>query len=342
MKRQSGIIHLIPLIIIAIVVLVVLFVSKQNQASPTPDNISQETSGWGEYTNTENGVSLKYPKELAASEDSLPNASYIYLKSNSQTKVRIDITKADSGSLTSRLEPIDTVTKNNIEWTKYPQSEYCDAGMCSTTPITYETVVDNKRISILLIDDSYDQKTFDQILSTFKLNNLNETTAISKASIDISNWKTYTDSYSNYSVKYPPDWFVTPSTPDSDSTFASPAIVANFNVSELKPDTDLTGKVQITIDSESNSQNLTIDELLNGAAAVPGLSVENKEKIKVNGVEAVKIEGKITFGVQARFISISLISPSDTSKIIKILAQFQDDNFQNYFDAILSTFKFTQ
>lgn len=62
MKKQSGIIQLIPLFIIAIVVIVVLFVAKQNQTitSPTPIT-NQETEGWKTYINTEYGYKTTYP-----------------------------------------------------------------------------------------------------------------------------------------------------------------------------------------------------------------------------------------------------------------------------------------
>jgi hypothetical protein len=128
--------------------------------------VEGETVVWKTYTNTQYGLSFQYPNSWKIREDSTLERLYLDIGNNGE--LRFVVAQAHDPSFASRLQPSNTVTKNNIRWIIYPEDEYCDAGSCGKTPITYEITRNEKYYSFLLSKISPDSGEFSQIISTFK------------------------------------------------------------------------------------------------------------------------------------------------------------------------------
>jgi hypothetical protein len=145
-----------------------------NQVTPTPSGpyiLPSPPSTYepqkGDYTNTAYGFTFHYPDQFTLREENSSNAFYVYLE-NGSTQIRLDILK---NSFASRNKAVGNLIFNEINWNKYQKSNYCDAGMCGDTPVTYETYKDDNFYSFNLLRYD-DEKIFEnQILSTFQFTN---------------------------------------------------------------------------------------------------------------------------------------------------------------------------
>lgn len=174
MSTKSGFVHILLITVIAIAAVVGVILVSSNRFSnlpqPSTSSAPQDTtrnSSEKTYTDKSNLFSFSYPSELSIREESSSNAQYIHLENNSQ-HIRLDIL---SSSFASRLKAENTLTFNTIKWNKYPKSNYCDAGLCGDTPITYQTKRDGTYYSFNLLQYEDTEMLESRILSSFEFTN---------------------------------------------------------------------------------------------------------------------------------------------------------------------------
>ncbi len=179
--------------------------------SLTPD----PTANWKTYTDSQNGFSFKYPSSLYVKiSNKFPNSIFV-MQNN------IDIEKASEGpvsDLTIHVEKGNNIpaafdnVKQNLH-NPLDQNLTIDGAsgrgisgtMSGNLEGTFNSNVvilkDNKVITLNFYEynDKFSKAIFNQILSTFKFTDTNQTT-------DTSIWKTYTNSTVGFSFRYPTDW----------------------------------------------------------------------------------------------------------------------------------------
>lgn len=188
---SMGIVFLIVIAIIAALVYRQILWEQfktglQNSTTPSTTPISSSTpiqtassstdmSNWKTYTNSKYGLSFHYPPslELTITND-IPAQFLINLK-NSDSEYSLDIGPQQehnikSPAFISRLNPVQTLILNGNEWTEYPASSYCDAGMCGETSPGFLAQNDVYNYTFLIVKQNGTSNLATQILSTFQFN----------------------------------------------------------------------------------------------------------------------------------------------------------------------------
>lgn len=277
-------------------------------------------SDWKTYSNSKYGLSLKYPSDWTIKTDP------IY-------------------STNPRLVTFDTKMSTNLQPMEYQNREFFIAhhnnikDMASWIAENYQgaTVVNNIKINnndFLVInggiqarareyaikigensylrfvlepvdkEDEFDE-LFDQILSTFKFTESDPT----------GDWKTYTNTSSNYSIRYPSDWKI-----DNQSAGSMGATV---------PD---AGYIQIGY-GNAVSGVLGIEEL----QMIPPSEEANLNSTKVVGDLTLRCNGKFTTDTK----TWCWIKVPNMNKYLSIhVFKNTNEEMNDLLDQILSTFKF--
>lgn len=120
----------------------------------------------------------------------------------------------------------------------------------------------NNNYDIVLYDKSY-QKSYDQILSTFKFTTPSITPISQNQTTDTSNWKTYKDSF--FSFNYPPYWETSNKYPaqSSDIDYQVSFSIPNLN----KPKID-KGPLYVSISVYNNERNLSLEKWVYSYASI--------------------------------------------------------------------------
>ena len=175
------ILTIVLLILIAALGVVAYLQSKpksqtQNQPATqltTPDPTVYTDAGsanWKTYTNARYGFTLKHPSTLVSKEEQNGEIQLIINFTSPKNEFVIDITKEDAiPNWPGNSDYRELKTINGISWKVFPSFEFCDAGECSDTSVLYRVSHNAKSFHVIL--KNIDEKTIDQILSTFKFTN---------------------------------------------------------------------------------------------------------------------------------------------------------------------------
>jgi len=171
------------------------------------------------------------------------------------------------------------------------------------------------------IDETIDQRAYDQIISTFKFTD-------TETFVDTSDWKTYKDSKDYYSFKYPKEFYL--NSIESEVSHNTIVISPNNTYGNPAPDSN-----EINISVAENPKNLTIEEYVK--ENVYG-EVVNFTSINIDGVM-----GKRTSELPSQLPNDN-IKVSYKNKIYSISLILPPGNgiSSSQFNQILSTFQFTQ
>lgn len=188
------------------------------QSSVNPSPTSDPTANWKTYTNQNLDISFKYPPLMKDPGVNLLSTRTQILTEEFTIESGIFYDQSKQRNLT-----FDEYIKKNIS-SDSNISDYNLAGVMGKKII-------NKMQAIIAVQPSKSQpddiltiyydlrdhpgvknELIDSILRTFKFTDQN-------SSLDTSNWKTYTDSNTNFNLKYPSTWSIsTPSLKAKDSS----------------------------------------------------------------------------------------------------------------------------
>jgi len=193
------------------------------------------------------------------------------------------------------------------------------------------------------------QASDNQILSTFEFIDEAEVSSelYLKSKANTDNWNTYIDAISNYSIKYPPGWYIKASTADTPEAYDEPVLIGNFDIKDISANLDLEGKLIVVISEENSSKSLTYADFSQNQLTPPGMTVRSQGIVKVGNLDAYRVLGYVSFNegplkADYEYVSITIIDPSNTKRYINILAQHKDESFEETLDQILSTFQFVE
>jgi len=151
------------------------------------------------------------------------------------------------------------------------------------------------------------------------------------------NWKTYTNTVSNYSVKYPTIWQIKDISKDPDN-FVAPNVETLVILGPVDS-TLKAGTEAISIFAETG----TYEHVLELDRGYPGgINVDRKESnIKIDGLPAIRITGRV---VLAKEMAGEFVDEKRIRVIInksgKPISISTTPEFEKTLDQILSTFKF--
>lgn len=330
--------------------------AKTIQVAPEVD----ETTSWKTYTNTKFGFSFKYPpnlKEENGCKDPTNCSinSFVGPGKGPNNFIYVSISKGNNFSLPYNADGVDTLLSmkigesksiNNFKPEYFTFKRLPDLIISDLSAKTFlsekswefpentkqKRVYINRNNDLILIgaytdSDDIPLKVFDQILSTFKFTDQNQTA-------DTSNWKTYTNSLWKVSIEYPGNW--TPKTygPDPNaSTYLELSL----------------GAPVFGVKYHANPNHLTLEQI----------DEENAQKDKRGnvGVSTPKLSSDkftqvtMTYGNKAYYEKEYFCEPSicqryvipNKDSVIEIII-FPRNNLITDFDKkinqILSTFKF--
>ena len=329
------------------------------EPTPTPD----PTANWKTYTNQKYNYSFKYPAEAKLEEGKGyeerlqetiltfygPNypgpgeftdgygITFAVLKNlgnatPNQLAQKV-FAESQKGIADKTLEgdiskcKVEEVTRGGTTGTRFT---YCVRAPGSGVVNFSEWFVKNGityQIYAVLQNSNY-QKDFDQILSTFKF--LDQTSST-------ENWKTYSSTEDNYSVKYPSTWFSRGRVENSLGGAESYLSNENSKYSDLSPE-----GVYIFLKKKGKTDN---DSLLFNQAE----ETEGAEILTIDGQPAVKVKARTAnmsgMGDQERYvIETTVFYKNQTLYALSLESPFVKPVEENekIYDQILSTFKFTQ
>lgn len=317
-----------------------------SQPTPTLD----QTTGWKTYIDTKFGYSIKYPSEwLFNTETRSFREGDIFSVSIVGKDQKKDTEFYDGASLTIG-EPIKT-EKDIRTWVKeyYPVNNLDDEPnifseetiaslsfqkffTCGLGCFTYYNIKHNGYVyRIVIFADGPDKIKYEQILSqilsTFKFLSSDET----------ANWKTYTNSVEKFSFKYPQSWFLKES--------SSMIQIFNYDVDKAPGrsydpvrDGNLF-KVEVFLDNKFS--NLT--EWFENEKNTPDQSNDlPKEFLNIKNIFVSSQEGlffELKSSMTDSLVGVATFKLPQGS-LVHFWGGLNYEGNKNYFDQILSTFKF--
>lgn len=209
---------------------------KQQTKSSEQQKTQDETANWRTYADTQYGFSFKYPTDWNTSKQGV----YTVLDSSDYSGEIITSPigqKVTSGTriFISPHENLKSFTPNQLVQDYVTQENRKQITVGGVQGIVLDTVVEggiNETVIALVKNnftymitrtypESYknqNEKIFDQIISTFKFTDQNQTT-------DTSNLKTYTNTQYGFEVKYPTDTRVL-----ETNNYTTPALNTNKDI----------------------------------------------------------------------------------------------------------------
>jgi len=295
--------------------------SEVSEATPTiqpkPTPPSNDTTNWKTYQENNTPYSFKYPKEMIAAgagpyivfsySDSAPFLNYNF-EGNKENKSLDQFVASYIASNNDPVQPVNQFkSKNQITINGIPGYK---ADISNTRyyflkePNTHAVAV----FTYLLNADQNSQKTFDQIISTFKFTDQTKTNK--------ENLKTYSNSTYTYTFNYPQSWKVT---------------TEDFNV----PATPTSKKLQIFNPEDKPEEGMYSGMTIEYVGMVQNLT--GYQKTTLNGIEMYMLNA--THGV-----SYYVVIP-DTDQYLHITGaggNSPNEESNQTYRQIFSTFKFTR
>ncbi|OQA93273.1 MAG: hypothetical protein BWY24_00564 [Microgenomates group bacterium ADurb.Bin219] len=349
-KSSKILLIFLGVLIILAVGVAAFFLGKKsnNQRTVTPPAVStiskptltsDPTANWKTYTNTKYGFEIKYYPELNPSEDNgedkiinfstgMANISHsqygfsirILAKSTTESLKEEIVNSLAKAPMPSKIESEEEKSFNNITWKKFNYKKFVTTDYYDmTTAVTI-----NNQYSYEIVAAAGD---IDQILSTFKFLSSDET----------ANWKTYTNSVEKFSFKYPQSWFLKES--------SSMIQIFNYDVDKAPGrsydpvrDGNLF-KVEVFLDNKFS--NLT--EWFENEKNTPDQSNDlPKEFLNIKNIFVSSQEGlffELKSSMTDSLVGVATFKLPQGS-LVHFWGGLNYEGNKNYFDQILSTFKF--
>lgn len=157
------------------------------------------------------------------------------------------------------------------------------------------------------------------------------------ASNATATWKTYTSSKVGVEFKYPPTW-----TAKFDPNWALTVFLDNHPFEIIPQSEPPSTSISIAFNEQGNIGERSFREttLAQGQQNIEKLFDQNTIRIKlltIGGKDAVQITGQGT-GMLSGYLEYTLIQMDNKLLIIEL----KNQNFENIYQQLLSTFKFTQ
>ena len=307
--------------------------------SPTsaPTSIPDPTANWKQFNDTETGIGFKYPINYKLE---VRNADYLLASllspinstRKSQEGLGIDELKIEfllPQPTSYSLEQIINTAKQQpnergTDPLRFEAKDTVIGGVNAKILTTqyssvYYIVKDKNLIQIIKYPSiTNHQAEFDQILSTFKFTDANQTT-------DTSSWKTYTNSVYSFSFKYPSDWKYL-QLPNSGYPGVKGDQVWVTNQDFPPPNTDGRPKMVVYYSQGTGCELLSEQEVSNYL----------KEPVRVGGEAGTRITGTSKF-IGWQFNNVYVYK---NSICYLIMAGSFEQDFIEKFNQILSTFRF--
>lgn len=314
---------------------------------PSPKPTLRDTSSWNDYTNVNIGFQLKYPRQYGLVQ--LPGANIGVTANGNETRGTIGFGsyelnffpfKGNLEELINKRKQNDAIHSKDIG-VVYPDLpkklitglsiDNQPAEWYENFPLANEIIFVDKGYGFLLRRNSgvtADISEFITIFSTF--------TFTEQPQINMSNWKTYTDSQSGFSLSYPPT--AKEGTRDDDPF----PVARQFQYIQSEGGHGLTNPGWLLIISKTlpNTQNLSLREWATANKIAPGdVAIKNNlstaiSDTTIGGLPAISwntsVEGYITQYLVKRNTGITSIGINITSA--------QDKQTVNQ---VLFTLKFT-
>lgn len=146
-----------------------------------------------------------------------------------------------------------------------------------------------------------------------------------------ANWKTYTNSVLQFSIRYPSDWNI------EEIENKTIILIKSPNVEYQEPVNKVVKGAEIRIQISPYNYSGNISSLIQKPGTVPEADITYISSIlvEVSEIESVKT---ISTGLYGKVVQYQI--PKE-NKIYEIGIYTSDQTIQNTFDQILSTFKFT-
>ena len=304
------------------------------------DEIDQEPADpyadWQTYTNEEYGFEFKYPQTYSFQEDwvqstatetegELPYASVAFSSSNDQGQPFLvnftpiflsDITLAEYVDSSRERGPGDVVASDQV-FNKYPNTAELNAFISEWYGGVYVFIESGNNLIDFTTSVS-NKNLLDQILATFKF--------IDQA--DTSTWQTYRNEEFGFEFRYPANWSnenreemlkVGPNTLDS---YNFPMSIYVYPLELLRDGPTLEGLAQTQMEDLNSSK---------------------RSEVKIDGLNAVRVEGTFvdnyTGSGKEYLHAVTFI---EKQRIYQISYNFENSSYLDFYDLILSSFKFTQ
>jgi len=315
------------------------------QAAPTVT--SDATANWETYKD-KTGFAFRYPqawklttKEISWDSSKRTNVTLAFTESGKEYNLIIhsigsgspaaDQTKTEKIVLDGEEFTKTTFFKNNkpfFIWLISSQSSNVNKSM-------FETI----QIDIPVVNQEEYIKIFNQILSTFKFTDQNQT-------VDVSNWKTYTNSLGGFSFNYPPEWEI------SGYKGTDPILSPLSNVIDLyskHPTKDATNGDYMCIDLRLSENTYPIKDTVKHLTTIANnikidqldYSYKGKTYPKLiltnNETGSIRLSNNKEFTVEASFNCVQ----GDIESVKLTYDQQVKSKEYNQALQILSTFKFT-
>jgi hypothetical protein len=136
------------------------------------------------------------------------------------------------------------------------------------------------------------------------------TPAPTQATIETSDWLQHDDEVLGISFRYPPDWFLYPSTPEG---FSRTTILASFDIEQAEGDESLykSGEMKIIFSAtDSISQNVdSLAEYVTENLISPTITEVTSQQIQINQLSGLRLDYTL---FDQRESSIYLRRPADT------------------------------
>lgn len=168
----------------------------------TPSLTLDPTINWITYTNTKYGFQFKHPSDLTirpfAGSQEEPSLATMF-KIDPEIGETISLVSVTSKKAPPTAGLVKGVSVNGLDayYAYHPNGVPND----KTPFIVVEIHTNDRNVQFIFRNMHILSNTSNQILSTFKFTNLNQT-------VTINDWKSYTNEILKYSIKYPNDWII--------------------------------------------------------------------------------------------------------------------------------------
>lgn len=185
-----------------------------------------------------------------------------------------------------------------------------------------------------------DGRKFVQVLTEAEKQSLKPPTdEIANSNSIGANWKTYSSPKDNYSLKHPATWNLEA---ENSSVIIRTPDFADSTASEIEPYQIINTGTQIVIDTSSSipKQNQTLMDYVKDHFAFID---EGIKSVILDNTDAVKAEGTMNFGTKQQGITnYYILYKNKMYTISRTYVKSQKAQYENEFDQILQTFKFTE
>lgn len=298
--------------------------------SPIPQLIpSDETSNWKIYSDEEFKFQIKYPPNWYTEKQS----SSIYISESpipdiplthglpSAFQMSVDSISSENFSPVWKVQE-SVITIDKVQGKKFVDLEPSPALEVLETRI----ILDNSPYRYTFVFQNKDNQgthnpVFDQILSTFKFTNQNQTS-------ETANWKTCRNILLEIEFKYPPNWYI--------DGCSGEVIVISSSAIAPAPIDGPRGDIDISSGRSSNVQ--TYDEAVQRGKDSIQPETLKTSSINISTKQGTQISGFLKPSPMGEgFYKDTLFPSKDVVLGISLINESQE----KIYDQILSTFRFT-